>query len=472
MLEERTKTPFDRSEAERPLVRALVHTPSLEDSIRNQEESAIKLIDLGSFEYIETIFLPPGDSQIRNLLQSKGVTICDLDCQDKTLILSYSGSKKSSAKSKYSMEAIVGYCFGKDPEQEVCSSSRVKWKELIAGRNHRDSKQNPFGLFDYFVVGENDPFMSSQLRTNREVTPTELLELVRILCAGLGIFEIRPHFYVDEGFYYLYRFKKIFHSYQKAWTIVCEANGKSIPEEVFYQFQSLSIRLEFICRAVDKVSFFALKSPNNNTLYNASYHLAFLILLITGCFDDLAWIAKHLYCLNLDKHDIEIKIPIKEQRSKFTKKLREHNQSLADFLENDDTKIKINLFNHIRDSIMHREFLTGATCQVHDSGTTKSFITIYPPNEFLDLFKCSGYSFDAWGLVTLGNEIHIEPYLFCTQALFHCAQVVNTFLGLIVWDDYIGEFSEEQLKRISERIALYESSLATFLNWSAEPIYF
>jgi len=461
MLEERTKTPFDRSEAKQPLVRALVHTPSLEDSIRNQEESAIKLIDLGSFKYIETVFLPLGDSQIRNYLQSKRVTICSLDCQDKSLLMSYSISKKLHGGPEHYLEADVGYCL-KNPEQEVCSSSRVKWKELIAGRNRRDSKQFPFGLFDYFVVGENDPFMSSQLRTNREVTPAELIELVRILCAGLGIFDVRPHYSVDEGFYYLYRFKKIFYSFQKAWTNVCEAQGKGIPEEVFYQFHSLSIRLEFICRAVDKVSFFALKNPNNNTLFNASYHLAFLILLITGCFDDLAWIANHLYCLNLSKYDVEIKIPLEKKTSEFTKKLRLRNQTLAGFLENKDTKIKINLFYQIRDAIMHREFLKGATCQVHDSGTTQSFITIYPPNEFLDLFKCSGYSFDAWGLVTLGNEIHIEPHLFCTQALSHCAQVVNTFLDLIVWDDYTGKFSEEQLKRISERLALYERSLATF----------
>ncbi len=63
-----------------------------------------------------------------------------------------------------------------------------------------------------------------------------------------------------------------------------------INEKIMNQFYSLSQRLEFICRGTDKVSYFSLKYANNHTQNNALYHLGYLIMLITGAFDDLAWI--------------------------------------------------------------------------------------------------------------------------------------------------------------------------------------
>ncbi|GLC89696.1 hypothetical protein LYSBPC_28230 [Lysinibacillus piscis] len=77
---------------------------------------------------------------------------------------------------------------------------------------------------------------------------------------------------INEGYYYLFRFKKVFINFQNVWTTVLNLEENIGYSKLINQFDSLLQRLNFICRAIDKLSFEALKNANNDTQDNILYH--------------------------------------------------------------------------------------------------------------------------------------------------------------------------------------------------------
>jgi len=106
-------------------------------------------------------------------------------------------------------------------------------------------------------VGSSDPFLTHRIAKGKTLTPEQALELVRILLVAHGHFYVGPEETVNEGLYYLYRFKNLFKAFQYAWTVAVYTHGKEMLEKIFDYLDSLGRRLEFICRAYDKVAFFS-----------------------------------------------------------------------------------------------------------------------------------------------------------------------------------------------------------------------
>ncbi len=367
-------------------------------------------------------------------------------------------SENSSVNKLIEMSAFsfLEIYFLETDSEAINEKLRKKGEEIIFNPNSRDR-------FDYIVAKGNS---LSVLKGNQHISADYAMELIRILLVNLGIFKIAPNNTVEEVGYYLYRYKKIFDKYQYAWTVAVKAKEGDFPIDAKKHLESLATRLEYVCRASDKVSYYSLQNPGNDTKARTAYHFSYMIFLATGIFDDLAWIIDTLNKLQLSKYDVELKDP-----KKMCNRLGNKNRKLSQYLLQDSTQNLIKLFYPMRDKFMHRKFIRAIGYTNPSKGYRKNLFSI-PPKVIERIKSEFGEGeLKKWGLVDIGQETHMEAHFFSKKAMGALKEVVNGILGIIDWDEYVNDLSEEDKKEIKNSHKKYKESLANFLRmW--KPIYF
>lgn len=450
-------TPFDRDSNEPILLKILINTESVANEILNNEKGIIALLKMSHFPFLKIHFTPTPQAVIKKRMADYDVKACEYCFHEDGESFVYLKSND--------FENIVCYYDKKEKERllkKICLNSKVKIIDLIAGHDT---------YYDYFVVGKNDGIHYSKLKKSKDQCSEKTVELARILLVNLGYFYVNPKYSLNEGYYYLYRFKKVFKEFQPAWSIVCSSKGLSVSEELFNQLDSLSQRLEFICRASDKVSFYSLKLANNDTQDNTLYHLGYLVMLITGVFDDLAWVIKHLYNFELSR--MQVVLRVSDKRKKFYSLLAEKNKELHDFLVSEHTQNLINLFYPIRDALQHRQFVKGM--RYSDSEGVDCNVFALPEDTLLFVENVSKDTKD-FGLVfnnkSIGDFCLFDSHVFSMKAVETASYIVNNTLSLINWDRVLSVLSEEKLANLKESLDKYKKGLEYFLGFGEEPPYF
>lgn len=451
------KTPFDREKVEKTLLKLVVHTESLAEEIENYQPEIKKIIELSGFPFIDVIFTPTKNEKVKDVLKNNNIMPTEYRKYENGITI-----KKENFE--YTIFATLNSKhMEKDFYQAVVPGSKVNYMDLYLG--HDD-------YYDYFIINPNDPFYVSKIRRERDIDPKYALELTRILLVNKGLFYVAPNYTINEGFYYLYRFKKIFHRFQYAWSIVVYAKGKSLSEDVYNQFDSLSQRLDFICRAADKVSYFALKWPDNDTQSNTLYHFGYLVMLITGAFDDLAWIIRFVYKLNISNMKTTLKIPKKEQSTVFYDQLLSKNVKLHSYLTNNLTQSIIRMFYPTRDALQHRNFVKGLRYYRSQDRLYKNLFEI--PAETIEWIKIIAPNDNrrSYGIIYKSDDVFcVDAHLFTKKLMEHFADVVNNILGNIEWDEYIKDFDEHLINKIHESRERFQKGVGRFLHLGREPIY-
>ncbi|MBE7122994.1 hypothetical protein [Bacillus cereus] len=411
------KQPFERDKNDFPLMRIVLHTSSHKDKILNDEDTIISLLQLDEFPFLEVYLTPTNDKEILEKLGEK-----------QSLIVKYDELERGVHIYNRTLNKSFGYSQDVDLNEGAIENSSVSLIDLLIGR---------YDYFDFFVIDEGDTFFRSRRKKGQDVTLQEVLNYVRVLLVNYGIFKVFPNYTVNEGLYYRYRIQKVFPMYQRAWGIVC-ANRRE--GKVFEQLDSLSRRLEFLLRAQDKVQFFELKTVNNDTQDIVLYHLAYFIILITGVFDDLAWIIHSLYSFKLDnKHQIKLRMDFDENRNqfkdnKFFNELSNSNRKLFMFLRKPDIQSFINWVYPFRDTIQHREFLHGIRYSNANEDFEGSLFSI--PNEALEKVKLFNINLSEWGIEEFPHSSFFNAYVFVENALEKLSFIVNNSLDLIDWKNH------------------------------------
>jgi hypothetical protein len=448
----RKRNPFDRNWDEKPLIKMLVHLDSFVDELLTKETMITSLLELSKFPFLQIVAMPTQDLRIIELFGQKGLEISTYKEYKDFIALETKEFQKTVLMGKYD-----------DLEIPIVDNSAINRCDFLVGRDED---------FDYFVTNSKDPYFVCNLKKDRDISHEYALDLIRILLVNLGYFYLLPNYSINEGFYYLYRFKKLFYEYQFPWSVIVATHGKSTSENVFNQFDSLSMRLELICRAADKTCFFALKSPNNDTQDNTLYHFGYLIMLITGVFDDLAWIINGLYNFNLEKRDVVIKVPPHKKSTKFYDLLKSVNQNLHDYLTSEDTQNKIIMLYPIRDSLQHRQFIKGIRYKSQSEGYDKNLFRI-PTEAARTLKTISVNDGMEYGLVfSLEEKFYIEAHTFTLKCVKLIAEIVNNSIRLINWEHYMEVLSDKEKKELYDSKNQFKEGLGKFLGWSNEPLYF
>lgn len=443
----RTKgNPFDRNPGDIPILRFLIHSDSLSKEILSKDSEAYRLVRLNNFREIEVMSLPVTDDRVRNCLIDNGLIL--------TEYYTYNGGVglKGSDGSVHN----VAYKAPDNLWENIAPDSTVTLADIFASN-----------ICDYIVVREGDPALEKKNIAANIVTAEQALDITRVLMASHGRYYISPRtFPVGEGFYYLYRFKKLYKSYQFAWTVAVHTHGKELSEAIYDQLDSLSRRLEFLCRAYDKIAVFSLKTVNWDIQHNQLYHLAYFVMLSTGVFDNLAHIIKEFYQLEIKgRMNISLRFPRGNRLPKFYQELQVKNASLYDFLSSESTQKQMDAFYPIRDSLQHRELFR--VIQYSDATIhSKSLI------ELSEEAAKKLIEEPAASSCIISHRPFLDPLLFTIWAQGVLVNIVNTVLSAIDWNKICKTLQNDIQDKIRESNQRFEQGVGHLLGWPDEPWYF
>lgn len=334
-----------------------------------------------------------------------------------------------------------------------------------------DVMRAQFERAHFLAAPEGDPECDHEVAGVTILSWTEVLDRLRLLFVNNGLFLVSPGFRVNEGFYYLYRFKKVFSSYQKAWSTASFAN--SVVGSAGDNLQSLGQRLELICRAADQTSYFALRRADNDNQDHALYHAAFLIMLITGAFDDVAWLIARLYGIEVDKMGVGLRVIAKNRgNTRFWEAMADNNPALSNYLRSPNVQGQIRLFYPVRHKLQHGLFLEA----VHYSNPSKNFdrnLFVIPDEMVTELRELFGDEAKLrWGLKPGHDGTYVDPHRLASEAVKITAEIINGALDRIPWMTLIDDVAPSVQETIVESWNSFEQGVGTFLGWGTEPIYF
>jgi hypothetical protein len=192
-------------------------------------------------------------------------------------------------------------------------------------------------------------------------------------------------------------------------------------------------------------------------------------MLVTGIFDDLAWIINFRYTIGLSSKEVYLR---KDENNKSNKKLWQylynHNRSLHAYLTNSLVQNQIKLFYLVRDALMHQKFL-GSVQHMSSEVGNKVMLT-FPQNAIEKLIEESGGDVgQSWGIYNMSD---VEPYAFTTRAFEVIAKTVNSVLDLLEWAEIIQTLPSYEQDEIRKSQGKFQLGVGHFLGWKQEPMYF
>jgi hypothetical protein len=444
------KNPFDRDPQTVPLMRFVLHSISLADEVLSQGSPAHRLVRLNRLKEVEVIPLPTANNDLRRRFTDNSLVSTEYDSHEAEVTLRVSDGSIHNVLSPFTKRIPDNFW-----EPIICNS-KVTLADLFASN-----------IGDFLVVATTEPSLKCEVAGDNIITAEQALELVRILLTAHGRFYISPkELPVNEWSYYMYRSRKPFKELQYAWTVAAHASGKALSEKIHDYLLSSWTRLEFICRAYDKVAFFSLKTPNYDHLNTQLYHLVYFVMLITGVFDDLAHIIAEFYHMKINgRMNIGLRYDNKKTK-KFYQLLQSKNAALYELLTAPDTQRDINTFYPLRDSLVHRELPIGVQY-------TKGF------EMERNVFKLSGETFeelkkiaDSFTFIIRGNPCFLVPLPFIKWAQEVTITLVNRVLSSIDWSSVYVTLPKDIQDKIHASIESYKQGLSQLLGWSEEPLYF
>ena len=203
-------------------------------------------------------------------------------------------------------------------------------------------------LFDYIVA--SDTWCEGHSEYKNITSYTEAKNILRLFLIQKKDFEIVNNFYVNESIYYIYRHKELFREYQNLWSSILKSKNNTDIDTA----NALGNRLLLFSMCMDNASIEAYKKQNNITAMHLKYHVSYLLLLITGSFDNLAWLINNLYGLGFETNKRK---QIDLINKDFRKAVEQKSSLLHNILSESDFINQVDAIRELRDRIVHRNFI-------------------------------------------------------------------------------------------------------------------
>lgn len=277
-------------------------------------------------------------------------------------------------------------------------------------------------LFDYIVA--SDAWCEEHEEYDNIISYSEAKDILRLFLIQKKEFEMVNNYYVDESLYYIYRYKELFQEYQNFWSSILKSSNNADIDAA----NALGNRLLLFSMCMDNASIEVYKTQNNITALHIKYHVSFLLLLITGSFDSLAWLINNLYGLGFEtKKRKQIDLINKD----FRKAVEQKSSILHSILSESDFINQVDAIRELRDRIVHRDFID--TISNGDGARRKNYLWI----DQIVSEKLLKAGFDEkWYLMKTGdlNAIDILSFLKYLQKV--TVAIVNRFLKEISMEIY------------------------------------
>lgn len=204
---------------------------------------------------------------------------------------------------------------------------------------------------------------------------------------------------------------------------------------------ALAYRMQWALMALDEMGFQYYQGVNNDTLDNTLYHFNYLIILITGIFDNLALKTNAYLGIN---YPVPVRISLSSKSGKeFLKQINDKDPALHSLIRKNEHLI--NLIYSLREFVVHREGFERSRFrfQSNDGPWDANFIQIQK-NILLEIKHCGDRkskfdSISTWGIYISGDDSLLEPYHFASEVLKKLIPFVDGYLELLRYSSFIDE---------------------------------
>ncbi|MFQ6794628.1 MAG: hypothetical protein ACLRT4_17865 [Thomasclavelia sp.] len=274
-------------------------------------------------------------------------------------------------------------------------------------------------MFDYVVTKKG---FSDQEKCDISVISLERCkEVLRLFLVQRKEFWVREHYMIDETFYYIYKHKQLFLEFQNYWHAIINK------KETYKWASALDNRLCMITICLDQCKIEAYKRQNNATAMHLKYHISYLLLLITGTFDNLAWIINNNYQLKLNRKKIDLR------NNQFKNRVKDKSMAIYNVLEMEYSKTGIDAIRELRDCVVHRDFIK--TVMVGNSKYNYETNCFWLNNKAYNLFVEAGLENSSVKL-KMENNIFIDVHDFINFLESRVVNITNKLLKIIADEIY------------------------------------
>jgi hypothetical protein len=220
-------------------------------------------------------------------------------------------------------------------------------------------------------------------------------------------------------------------------------------------------------QAHDRIGWLRYTQATNDNRDEMLNQLNYFIVLATGVFDSIAWLALHRFNFPIPSSKGRMDVALRSSRKAGKAFLRTLSgnpaaANLVAFLADPDRQAKINVFYEPRDSIQHRLVLTGAH---FNTGQYLSDCNVVFPDadtvaaiSAIDRHERELLPFSVWGLIYPAQEQDrplLEPYRFTGAAL---GFVLNFVDGALACLDFGAWLAGHPTRKVAAEEAVRRSS--------------
>ena len=292
---------------------------------------------------------------------------------------------------------------------------------------HKRAQRHDFVTLDEALLSW--ALVPERQKTFFALRPTLARRYVDLCLRAHGEFRVQPNHKVNRGLYYWQRLWTLMPSFPSAWSRAVFGEGQSDDGNHIHAYMhALYARLIGMMQAYDRAGWLRYNNATNDTRDEVLNQLNYFIVLATGVFDSIAWLAKYRFQIAINNNRERQSITVRRWgyrgvENPFFAKLEARSQAFANYLRDPVLQAKIMLFYEPRDSIQHRLVLTGA--HLNTGQYLSDCVVVFLDADaaakiaVVDRTIAGDLPFSEWGVLTFAEsgDSLLEPYRFMGTAL-------------------------------------------------------
>jgi hypothetical protein len=412
-------SPFDRDSYSRSL-RITYHFDSLKNLSQHEQDALEVLKEFSKQPPLEALQI--GDGEFRPI--KFGEVLDDVLDGIQKVEVDYGDRKTESAVlttnwlKQYAQDLASKTGSGDQAQQKI-------YDDLIAAHASLSMSQNIFVTTSQWLIENRTHHLIE--KTNPR-TPLETLKILGLLMRSRGDYRYASWGECNRTLYYqIFTFSKIpaLWRYVNAFLIgQIDPAYQAIPELV----NTIISRCVRAVQARDEIGTIFYRQHHIDTEENMMYHFDYLSLLLSGILDSQALI---IYRLLGFKEPPEYRISFRN--GPFVKKIFDHNDGLANFFVEQNTRTLVDLVFEVRNTI-HREKLDLVNLN-HPTNTIRGALIYIPERHYGKLNIQSAWEIcksmqlkQEWGILDDASNVWVEPFTFATKLLEECFIMMSSII--------------------------------------------
>jgi hypothetical protein len=393
----------------------LIHTDSYIEEIKSGEKQIGRLLKIASLDTTDIVFTPTSDLTVQHIFRELELDLASYYLQNNQYIF----------QSRYKH---AGFSYETDEELV---------KEFLQDKGYT--------LNDSMLM-RNRYFHYHLSRFSQNSTPIDkILDVLQVFHVKNRIFKSDRNTEIGQFFYDLVSRNKQLPAYQalRGEFTYIKAAFPDRAEVLEDLLQSLNDRMILMNKSVIELKYHSLKTVNNNASTEVMYHLSYFVVLVTGVFDNIAWMLNYFYDLGFSlEHSNRTKVKLQNTFNPSNKPTESYYINLfqkapviSTYLLSEKISCLIDFIYPLRDAIQHRSFIKPLTVsRVSSKIKTPTRLLIQFPRDVRGILQRSFspvvFGFDKDTSDSMKRD-YFDIYVFSTALHAEIIEMLNTLCTMV-----------------------------------------